>query len=79
MIIDLLLGLSILGYMVWTVFTIYFAVIAKEIPGSKFWGRLIIYHGRAWMIMLCATAVLTMALIMANFISAALNIQMMAR
>ena len=73
--IELFLGIPILGYFVWTAFTIYLTCMSKITNSTTMVGKIILYHGLAWMYAMCGIAVLTLSIIFANMIMNALHIQ----
>ena len=73
--IELLMSLSILGYMAFVAYTVYLRLIGTKAPGkTTFLGKLLWYHGEVWIYGMISTAFLTLAILFSNFISKALNI-----
>jgi len=72
---QLLLSIAILIYTVFTVTTMYFCFVGKRAPQADLIGRVIWYHGVAWIIGMIAVVVLTMAFIFANILMNVINMK----
>ena len=69
--------LALLGYFIWTAFTVYFVMISKRAnQGTTIVGNIIWYHGVTWVCMMPFVASLTLALILAEYLSTILKIKL---
>ena len=72
-IVQLAIGLFLVMYFTFTSFTMYLVFIGKKNPAQGNIGRLIWYHGVAWIICMVAIAVVTLAFIFASFFLASMS------
>ncbi len=78
-ILEAYIALLMIGYLVWTGFTIYFVMISKKVnDGATIVGKIIWYHGVTWIITMVVVVGLTMSLLLAEYISMVLKIKLMA-
>jgi hypothetical protein len=68
MVIQLICGLYAVLYGGFTAYTIYMVFIGKRTPEQKLTGRLIYYHGQAWIFSFIAIAIITLSFIFATVI-----------
>lgn len=73
-IMNLIIGLSILLYIGFTATTMYLVVVGKKTHDMDWIGRLLWYHGVAWIIGMMAICVVTLSIVFAMFIGKALGI-----
>jgi hypothetical protein len=74
---QLLLGLALLIYLVFSITTIYFVFIGKKSANTTFVGKAIWYHGVVWIISMIAVVILTMAFIFANILLNVINLRVL--
>jgi hypothetical protein len=76
-IINLILGMAILMYMLFSGFTIYMVLVSKNKPdrNTDYIGRFLYWHGTSWMIGMVIVFALTLALIFASFIMNVINMR----
>ncbi len=65
---QLLLALAVLVYLTFSITTMYLCFIGKKSTNADLVGRLIWYHGIAWIVGMIAVVVITMAFLFANII-----------
>ncbi|MHA1169611.1 MAG: hypothetical protein ACTSRU_17425 [Candidatus Hodarchaeales archaeon] len=68
MITNLLFGLFLVMYFVFSAYTVYMVLIGKPKPGQEVLGRLVYKHGQAWIGIMIATSIVTLSFIFANVI-----------
>lgn len=72
---QLILGLFILVYLAWSVFTVIMAVRGKKTPDMPLLGKLIWYHGNVTCWIMVGTVACTLAIILSKLIVATLNLE----
>ena len=79
MIVQLLMGLSIMLYMSFTAYSMYMRIIGKKPVGEikNIVSDIVWWHGTAWVIAMPLIAVMTLSIIFANFIMNALSIEIL--
>jgi len=68
-------GLCFLFYLAWSAYTIYFVVMLEKLRETRLIGRLLYYHGLAWIVGLIAVAILTLTLVFATVVTNWLRLQ----
>jgi hypothetical protein len=76
MIVQFLMGLAILMYMVFTVYCIFVTATSRVTVRADYIGKLIWYHGAAWIVAMILICLFTLALLFANFIMSAMKLTM---
>ena len=69
----LAIGLYAVIYFAFTLYTLYIVSIGKRNPDQGFVGRIIWYHGVAWIFALMGTAIMTLSFVFASFLLAAMQ------
>lgn len=70
---QLFMGLFLVMYFAFTGFTMYLVFIGRRSPNQNVIGRLIWYHGVAWIVCMIAIAVVTLAFVFASFLLSAMD------
>lgn len=62
------IGLYSVLYFAFTLYTLYIVSIGKRNPEQKIVGKLIWYHGIAWILVMMGTAIVTLSFVFASFL-----------
>ncbi len=73
LIMNLIVGLSILLYMGFTATTIYLVVVGKRTHDMDWIGRLLWYHGMAWILIMICTVIASLSIVFSQFIGKAIG------
>jgi hypothetical protein len=66
MLVQLVTGLFMVMYFFFIGYTIYFALIGSPKPNQEPLGKLILYHGRLWIVLMIVVSVMTLSFIFAS-------------
>ena len=71
--IYLAIGLYAVLYFAFTLYSLYLVSIGKRNPDQGFLGRVIWYHGIAWIMVMVGTAIVTLSFVFGSFLLAAMQ------
>lgn len=74
---QLIIGIFVVFYAVFVAATVYFSLIgAEKAPGSPFLGKLVLWHGRAWIIGAVLTTIIGFSLLFLNVMAQGMGLNL---